>query len=334
MKPKSAVEVPVVHDLRIALEYRRSIHAFRDTEVLRIFHGPGESAHPSLKEIAIDRFRDHFWITAWKKPPTALLSVIVEFIRSEFKDSSGNNAVKAIVLMDRSEVASTADVATIHGSPLPGRFAVAEWGVPYLVQMTATKHPGMFLDHAPLRKWLLETQSRKSVLNLFAYTGSLSLAAAKGGADHVTTLDLSKATMDWAKESWLNAGLAPDAGSFIHGDVFDWLPKWRKRDLQFDTILCDPPSFSRSKNGTFSTKKDTARLHEGILPLLKPGGILITSINSENVPERQFLGEIEAAARRCHCSLRLLSRVDLPPTFPTGMDLNARYLKGFFLLKT
>ncbi|MBU6154773.1 MAG: class I SAM-dependent methyltransferase [Bdellovibrionales bacterium] len=316
-------------DLQFALEYRKSIHADHNTEALRIFYGPGESRHPELSEIAIDRFRDHFWITQWKKVSSAALSAVAEFLKTEF-----GSEFKAAVLMDRSEVASDAEATPLLGTPFAGRFEVREWGVTYLVQMSATKHPGLFLDHAPLRKWLIGTQSTKAVLNLFSYTGSLSVAAAKGGAAQVTTIDLSKSTIEWAKENWKHAGLPDSSGDFIYGDVFEWLPKLQKRGAQFDTILCDPPSFSRSKNGTFSTQKDTARLHEAILPLLKTGGILITSINSENLSERQFLKDIEDAASRTLCGLRVISRIDLPPTFPTQGELSMRYLKGFFLIKT
>jgi 23S rRNA (cytosine1962-C5)-methyltransferase len=315
-------------DLQFALEYRKSIDAFRDTEALRIFYGPGESTHPELREIAIDRFRDHFWITQWKKVSKETLSAVAGFLRTEFAGD-----FKAAVLMDRSEVASEAEVVPLLGTPVEGRFQVSEWGVPYLVQMSATKHPGLFLDHAPLRKWLLGTQNQKTVLNLFSYTGSLSLAAARGGASQVTTIDLSKATIEWAKENWKHAGQSEASGDFIYGDVFEWLPKIAKRGAQFDTILCDPPSFSRSKSGTFSTQKDSSRLHEAILPLLKTGGILITSINSENYSERNFLKDIEEAASRTRCGLRVISRIDLPPTFPTQGELQSRYLKGFFLLK-
>jgi len=319
-------------DLVTALSLRQSLHSFQDTGALRIFYGPGESEHSELRELAIDLFRgsdhDHFWITQWKSISSSTLDAVCTFLEQQFKSTFGS-----AVLMDRSGIASESDSRRIRGTPPTGRFGVREWGVPYLVQMENTKHPGLFLDHAELRRWLVRTQSGKTVLNLFSYTGSLSIASGAGGASRVTTLDLSKATIEWAKESWIHAGLAPEAGDFIYGDVFEWLPKFKKKNLQFDTILCDPPSFSRSKTGTFSTKKDSVRLHEEILPLLKPGGVLITSINSENVSERQFLEDIRTAAERCDCHLRVLSRIDLPPTFPTGMDLNARYLKGFFLLK-
>ena len=228
------------------------------------------------------------------------------------------------------------DSKVFFGTPPEARFSVREFGVPYLIQLLNTKHPGLFLDHAPLRSWLLSTQRGKKVLNLFAYTGSLSIAAAKGGAAQVVTLDLSKPTIQWARESWVSAGLQDSEQDFIFGDALEWLPRLAKKhhDRGFDTILCDPPSFSRSKSGTFSTQKDSTRLHQLILPLLKKGGILVTSINSENISEKDFLKDICLAAEKTETSLRILRRVDLPETFPTSSkSLGERYLKGFYLLK-
>ena len=235
--------------------------------------------------------------------------------------------------MDRSGIASESDAVPIRGSLDSSRFVVREFGVPYLIQMAGTKHPGLFLDHAPLRGFLKATQGGKRVLNLFAYTGSLSVAAGVSGAASVTTIDLSKATIDWARENWKVAGLPEERGDFIYGDVFEWLPKLGKHGALFDTILCDPPSFSRSKKGTFSTQKDSERLHAGLLPLLAPGGLLVTSINSENYPEKSFALDLSRAAERTGCELRVLSRIDLPPTFPTSLDLKERYLKGFYCVK-
>jgi 23S rRNA (cytosine1962-C5)-methyltransferase len=310
-----------------AVLYRKSFSYFENTEILRIFYGPGESDHSSFRQIAIDQFKDHFWITTWKEVPKPVLDSVVAAIQKIFPNVVG------IVWMDRSEVASDAISKCVFGHATSEKFTVTEFGVPYLVQMEGTKHPGIFLDHADLRAWLLKTQSSKNVLNLFSYTGSLSVAAARGGAKKVTTLDLSKTTIEWAKENWQAANLKPEMADFIYGDAFEWLPKLRKRAEQFDTIVCDPPSFSRSKNGVFSTAKDSSKLHELIFPILKPGGILVTSINSENYSERNFLKDIENAAMLTGTAIRVLKRVDLPETFPTGVDLNERYLKGFYVLK-
>jgi len=313
--------------LERAVLYRKSLGCSDETEAIRIFYGPGETNHTELKHLAIDRYLNHFWITAWKAIPETVVKQVVNALKSNFTD------LESVVFMDRSVVATVADSVLVSGSAPAGKFSVKEFGIPYLVQMTKIKHSGLFLDHAELRQWLLKTQNEKTVLNLFSYTGSLSVASGKAGAKKVTTLDLSKPTIEWAKENWNHAGLPLDHGDFIFGDVFEWLPKFKKRSEQFDTILCDPPSFSRSKNGVFSTNKDSSKLHELVFPLLKPGGVLVTSINSENYPESNFLKDIQKAAESCRVSIRVLKRIDLPETFPTGVDLKERYLKGFYLLR-
>ncbi len=316
----------VEKELIPAFELRKSLGLFDESDALRVFYGPGESTDPVLSQIAIDVFLDQTWITRWAPIPDKALMNLVGVLRQALPERC-----RGIVLMDRSEVASEKDSVPLDGEVREGKFVVKEFGVPYLVQMKQTKHPGLFLDHAPLRRWLTRTQKAKRVLNLFSYTGALSVAAGAGGASSVTTLDLSKPTIEWAKENWEQAALTGPKGDFIYGDVFDWLPRLKKKGLEYDTILCDPPSFSRTKTGAFSTGKDLARLHGLILPLLAKNGILVTSINSENIPERAYLSEVEAAARLTGTRLQWLGRVDLPESFPTPMDPKQRYLKGFYL---
>ena len=309
--------------LRISYEWRKNLGLLANTETLRIFYDPDT--------IAIELFQQHAWITQWGNLKAHVVPDAVEFLKTI---TPWGKKLESIVLMDRSKVASEKEVQTVWGTPPSERISVSENGIPYLIELNKGKHPGLFLDHAPLREWLKTSQKKKQVLNLFSYTGSLSVAAGVAGTEHVTTLDLSKSTIEWAEANWKNAGLNPESARFIYGDVFEWLPKFIKRGERYDTILCDPPSFSRSKNGVFSTNKDSQRLHELILPMLKPGGVLVTSINSENYPESSFLRDIHQAAEKTGAFLQVLKRIDLPESFATTTrDLQARYLKGFHLIR-
>ena len=324
------------HSLEFAFNWRKKLGLFTSdprhgTETLRIFYGPGESTHPELKHLAIDLFGNHAWLTLWGQVAQNTRNEVIQFLNS-LELNSGK--IQSIVLMDRSEIASEAEVETIFGNPPEERFTVREFGVPYAIQLKNTKHPGLFLDHAPLRSWLIQSSHKKAVLNLFSYTGSLSSAAGIGGASRVTTLDLSKPTIEWAEENWKLANLPLEKANFIYGDVFEWLPRLQKKKDYYDLILCDPPSFSRSKNGTFSTAKDSTRLHELIFPLLTVGGVLVSSINSENYSETRFLADIFAAAEKLKLKIKVLKRVDLPESFPTSAEkITERYLKGFYLLR-
>src|SRR6478609_4052570 len=174
------------------------------------------------------------------------------------------------------------------------------------------------------------------VLNTFAYTGSLSVAAGIGGAAHVTTLDLSKATMRWAEANGELNGLQGDRARWIAGDVFEWLPRLGKEIKQgkislYDMVIMDPPSFSRSEKGAFSTAKDLPQLHALALDIITPGGLLITSINSAKISWEQFEKDILHAAKQCGRQLQVLKRLEQPETFPNWLHEQAseRYLKGY-----
>jgi 23S rRNA (cytosine1962-C5)-methyltransferase len=204
---------------------------------------------------------------------------------------------------------------------------VLEGDARFLIRFRETRHPGLFLDHEPLRRWLSESARGWKVLNTFAYTGSLSVAAAKGGASAVTTLDLSKPSLDWARENWKGNSLDEGAGKFLSGDVFEWLPRLKRSGETFDCVILDPPSFSRGKKSSFSTAKDLPRLHEAALGLLADGGWLVTSINSAKVPWPKFEADVHAGAAASGRSLKLIRKISLPDTFPAGLPED-RYLKG------
>jgi 23S rRNA (cytosine1962-C5)-methyltransferase/23S rRNA (guanine2445-N2)-methyltransferase / 23S rRNA (guanine2069-N7)-methyltransferase len=136
---------------------------------------------------------------------------------------------------------------------------------------------GLFLDHRPLRKMMLENSTDKEVLNLFAYTGSISVAAALGGG-HVTTVDMSNTYLNWAKDNFRLNHLMFKDHIFIKQNAFDFL---RSDQKKYDTIICDPPSFSNSKSmdGTFSVGRDHAGLIQMCINLLKDDGVLYFSTN-------------------------------------------------------
>lgn len=120
---------------------------------------------------------------------------------------------------------------------------------------------GLFLDHRPLRKIIYKESKNKEVLNLFSYTGSISIAAALGGG-HVTTVDMSNTYINWAYDNFRLNDIQFSSHNFIAENVFDFL---KKDTAQYDIIVLDPPSFSNSKkmDGTFNVQRD----HKGLVDL-------------------------------------------------------------------
>lgn len=325
----------VQEQLETAWKLREDTKSFDGTEALRIFYGPTEG-QGGLSEIAMDQYGSHIWVTEWESLHSqsartegaghkAAITAVVDFLKKK-------KYLSAVALF-RPEKDIPATPQILFGTPPGERFEVSEGPAKFWIQLQEVKHPGLFLDHAPLRRWLLNNTKGQRVLNTFAYTGSLSVAAGLGGASHVTTLDLSKSTTEWGRANWALNGLAEDKSDFIYGDYFEWLPKLARKDRKFDCVILDPPSFSRGKKGNFSTSRDLIALHENALDVLAPHGYLITSLNSANVSKKKYAAEIQSACKSKGMRLEVLREISLPASFPIPAG-EEPYLKGWILKRS
>ncbi len=315
---------PQEQQLLEAWQLRERLIAFQGNEAVRVFHGPGEGSG-ELAGIAIERFGAHAWVTEWegkgREASQATRKAVAHFLVGR--------GLKSGVWLGRPRQGVPAVPEPFFGEVPDQEFTVSEEGLKFGIRLREVRHPGLFLDHLPLRRWLRTALRGQRVLNTFAYTGSLSVAAGAAGAASVTTLDLSKPTVRWAESNWALNGFQGVESRFIFGDVFEWLPRLKREGQQYDCVISDPPSFSRGNKGSFSTAKDLGKLHELLFDVLAPGGILVSSINSAQVPYEKMEAQIVGAARAKSLELQVLSRIDLPPTFPTRAgDPEARYLKG------
>jgi len=293
----------------------------------RVFHGPGEGTSAFEHTLLIDRFLDYYWITARDAElRQSEINQVLKFLKSK-------NA-KAIFLMQRALGQKELSLHVLHGSEPEGDIIVPEGDLKFIIRFKGVHHPGLFLDHEPLRRWLVSCSKNKKVLNTFAYTGSLSVAAKRGGASHVTSLDLSNPAIEWAKNNWQLNGFFEEDATWIVDDYFDRMKRFKKKDEKFDCIILDPPSFSRSKKQTFSTKKDLPLLFSLALDCLESGGVLVASINSLDVSHIKILNDLKDASQKTKSQLKILKRIEQPESFLTPLaDESLRYLKGFIVLK-
>ena len=159
-----------------------------------------------------------------------------------------------------------------------GRFMeVSEGGVKLLVNLTDYLDTGLFLDHRPMRLRIQREAAGKRFLNLFCYTATATVHAAKGGARSTTSVDLSKTYLDWARRNLSLNGFS-DKQRLEQGDVMAWLEADRG---EYDLIFIDPPTFSNSKRmeGVFDVQRDHARLIDLAMARLAAGGVLYFSNN-------------------------------------------------------
>lgn len=156
-------------------------------------------------------------------------------------------------------------------------FTVNENDMNFIVNLHDYLDTGLFLDHRPLRKMIKNSSLSKNVLNLFSYTGSISVAAARGGGK-VTTVDMSKTYIDWAQDNFWENQLDPEMHSFIQADATKYIQELKS---QYDIIILDPPSFSNSKrmDDIFDVQRDHLSMVETLMNHLKPDGVLYFSNN-------------------------------------------------------
>ncbi|MDN7142876.1 bifunctional 23S rRNA (guanine(2069)-N(7))-methyltransferase RlmK/23S rRNA (guanine(2445)-N(2))-methyltransferase RlmL [Pseudomonas sp. JQ170] len=175
---------------------------------------------------------------------------------------------------------------------------VNEGGVKLLVNLTDYLDTGLFLDHRPMRMRIQREAAGKRFLNLFCYTATASVHAAKGGARSTTSVDLSRTYLDWARRNLSLNGFS-DKNRLEQGDVMAWLQACRD---EFDLIFIDPPTFSNSKRmeGVFDVQRDHVELLDLAVARLAPGGVLYFSNNfrkfqlDEHLAERYAVEEITA----------------------------------------
>lgn len=152
---------------------------------------------------------------------------------------------------------------------------------------------GLFLDQRSNRSRLSEVAKGKTLLNLFAYTGGFSVVAALSGAAATTTVDLSAATIDWAKENFQLNQIPRESHEFFAADCFFFLDRALKKGRTWDLIVCDPPIFSRNKDQVFRIEKDFGKLLQLCEKALNPGGRLLFSTHYSGWDQNSLRKEIK-----------------------------------------
>lgn len=175
------------------------------------------------------------------------------------------------------------------------QFEVSESGVRYRVDLSASPtSSGLFLDQRETRRELLRSDlADTTVLNAFAHTGALSVAAALAGAETLT-LDLSKHYLDWARENLRGNGIDPAEHDFIYGDALEWMARLAKKGRTFDLVLVDPPTASTARKGSkrWTVGRDLHDLVAGAARLCAPGGTIYVSTNFRKMQWPAFLDHV------------------------------------------
>jgi 23S rRNA (guanine2445-N2)-methyltransferase / 23S rRNA (guanine2069-N7)-methyltransferase len=157
---------------------------------------------------------------------------------------------------------------------------VNESGLTFWVNLEDYVDTGLFLDHRKTRGMVREMSSGLRVLNLFAYTGTFSVYAAAGGAETVTTVDLSNTYLEWARKNMETNGYSGDRYRYVRDDILDALTA-RRMTGTYDLVVLDPPTVSKSKQmaRAFDIQRDHVVMLNRLLERLSLDGVIVFSSN-------------------------------------------------------
>lgn len=320
--------------VRYAWEYRKQTMG-EDTSCCRLIFGEADG-FPGL---TVDRFQNIL--------VTQTLSVGMERIRETVFP-----LLASVLRKDGEEICgiyerNDAELRTLEGLTqgkgwfaLPGEMPptetvteICENGIRYTVDFENGQKTGFFLDQKYNRLAVSRLAKGKNVLDCFTHTGSFALNAAKGGAAHVTAVDVSPAAIRMAESNAAKNGLSEKI-DFITADVFDLLTELeQKGPAPYDMIILDPPAFTKSRRTAANAEKGYREINMRAMKLLPRGGWLATCSCSHFMPSEQFEKMLHSAARDANVSLMQVEARQQAPDHPILWNApETDYLK-FYLFR-
>ena len=192
---------------------------------------------------------------------------------------------------------------------------------------------GFFLDQRDNRALVRRLAQGRRVLNLFSFNGGFSIAAGRGGAAHVSSVDIARPAIEAAERLWRENDLDGSRHESIAADCFEFLEAAAAEKRSWDLVICDPPSFAPNAQSRAGALGAYGRLAQLASRVTAAGGLLALASCSSHVDRDSFLSTNFDALGRARRSATLLADLGLPIDHPTPLAMpELRYLK-FLLLR-
>ena len=319
--------------LKAAADRRRPLLEDGRTTGYRLVHGENDG----LPGLVVDRYAESYVVSldtaAWVPHLPVLMPILQQM----------TGAVRFVLRLSRSvqqqekHLFGLEEGQILAGSAIEGPVEFLENELRFAADLVRGQKTGFFLDQrenrARVESLITRDRSVRRVLNIFAYTGGFSLYAARGGADHVTSVDLSHPALEAAEMNFElnrdNKAIARTQHEAIMGDAFEVLALFEEAGKVFDMVVIDPPSFARRKGEEEGALKAYSRLVKQGLAVLRPEGTLVISSCSSRVAADDFFDTVQHSAGRVGRPLSEIGRSGHPLDHPVGFAEGA-YLKCLF----
>jgi 23S rRNA (cytosine1962-C5)-methyltransferase len=313
--------------VRRALQLRQTMGLVDGQSAYRLINGEGDG----LSGVSADIYGEYAVATALSRGLVGHARSVAEAALAVFAEVGVS--LRGVVIKTRLKAqGARAERAQelIVGAEPPAKLIVREAGVPYEVHLRGGINVGLFSDMREHRAGLGRFVRGKRVLNTFAYTGALSLAAARADAAAVVSVDLAAGPLAWARENFRLSGLDPEAPRFRWeaSDVFRFLEAEKAQRVTYDVIILDPPTVSGAGAASWAAKRDYPELIAAACALFPDDGGGHLWVSSNNHRGASVLRHVEAGLALAGRAAAVLELGGLPPDFPTPSNWPAaRYLE-------
>ena len=280
-----------------AWEYRKKVV---DTGSCRVIFGEADF----LPGLVVDKFSDVLVVQSLALGMDRYKSFILETLK-ELMTKDGIS-IRGIYERSDAKVREQEGMPRVKGflsDPFDTKVEIVENGVRYFVDVAEGQKTGFFLDQKYNRKAIWPLCPGAEVLDCFTHTGSFALNAARGGAKHVTAVDVSEFAVECARENARRNGLS-DVMECVAANVFDLLPQLEQQPKRYDFIILDPPAFTKSRKTTQQAMTGYKEINYRAMRLLPRGGYLATCSCSHFATEELFLKMLRSAAKDAGVQLR------------------------------
>lgn len=309
-----------------AISSRHDFYASEDTTAFRVFNSEGEG----IGGLIIDYYDGYYVMSWYSEGIYRFKEYVIEALKSapNFKGLYQKKRFNV-----KGQYIEEDDFVAGDKGEFP--LIVKENGIRFAVYLNDGAMVGVFLDQRDVRKTIRDKYAKgKTVLNMFSYTGAFSVAAALGGAAKTTSVDLANRSLAKTIEQFSVNGIDHEAQDIIVEDVFKYFKYAVKKNMTFDLVVLDPPSFAKSKKHTFSAAKDYKDLLKEAIALTKPNGVIVASTNASNFDMKKFHSFIEKAFNEKGERYKMMEQFSLPADFKTIKEFKSGdYLKVVFIQK-